>query len=206
MPVFAIAKISLKHNALLSVLVAASIILITPVLFGTVNLDRLASAAPLEMFVSLIGIVLLTPVFQPEQNKEIRDLVASKYVSPIPIYAIRTLYAAIIAAVFIGVFGVYMRGQECDVTPLLLIGTAANAIFLGSLGMMTASLTDNTVTGYMTPMVFYALNYGMGSQWGPLYLFSMSQGDFESKQWLLIIGAVLIGASLAVKWLKQKLA
>ena len=73
--VLEIAKINLRHNALLSIGVAVLLCLVTPFLIGTANLDRNSAAMPLEMFVSLIGIVLLTPVFQPEQNEEIDDLV-----------------------------------------------------------------------------------------------------------------------------------
>ena len=68
--VLEIAKINLRHNALLSIAVAVLLCLVTPFLIGTANLNRNSAAMPLEMFVSLIGIVLLTPVFQPEQNEE----------------------------------------------------------------------------------------------------------------------------------------
>ena len=67
--VLEIAKINLRHNALLSIAVAVLLCLVTPFLIGTANLNRNSAAMPLEMFVSLIGIVLLTPVFQPEQNE-----------------------------------------------------------------------------------------------------------------------------------------
>ena len=80
-PVLEIAKINLRHNSLLSIAVAAVLCLLVPLLIGTSNLDQKSAAMPLEMFVSLIGIVLLTPVFQPEQNEEINDLVSSKYCS-----------------------------------------------------------------------------------------------------------------------------
>jgi len=64
------------------------LVLLTPVLFGTSDLDAQAAAIPLEMFVSLLGIVLLTPVFHPEQNQEIAEIVASKYVSNILVYIV----------------------------------------------------------------------------------------------------------------------
>ena len=54
------------------------IILLTPVLFGISNLDTKAAAVPLEMLISTIGIILLVPIFQPEQNNEIEDVVLSQ--------------------------------------------------------------------------------------------------------------------------------
>ena len=69
--VWPIAKSNLRHNFAPHFLLALVLLLLTPVLFGVANLDRTASAVPLEVFVSLTGIILLTPVFQPEQNPEI---------------------------------------------------------------------------------------------------------------------------------------
>lgn len=83
--IWKIAKVNLKHNFIVHFIISVVIILLTPVLFGTSDLCTTASAVPLEIFVSLIGIVLLTPVFQPEQNSEIEEVVTCKYVSSISV-------------------------------------------------------------------------------------------------------------------------
>lgn len=87
-PVWQIARINLRHNFVWHLVLAIMLVLLTPVLFGTSDLDAQAAAIPLEMFVSLLGIVLLTPVFHPEQNQEIAEIVASKYVSNILVYIV----------------------------------------------------------------------------------------------------------------------
>lgn len=179
-------------------------IMITPILFGTANLDKTASAIPLEMFVSLIGIVLFTPIFQPEQNHETADVVFSKRVSMDVVYLIRTVYTFVFLMALTALFGVFMKLQGSDVTFLLLIGTAANAVFLGSLGMLAAVLTDNTIIAYMIPMVYYMLNYGAGRKLGKYYLFSMRTLDHEPKVWLFTTGILLIFVSLLIKRLKRK--
>lgn len=171
-----IAKTNLRHNSLLSIVAAVLLCLITPLLIGTANLDRNSAAMPLEMFVSLIGIVLLTPVFQPEQNEEIHDLVSSKHCSTEKVYLIRTLYTVGVVVLLICLFVVYMQTQGSDVTMVLVFGAAANAIFLGSMGMLVSALTGNTVIGYMPPFLYYALNIGMGPKLGNFYLFSMTVG------------------------------
>ncbi len=201
---FSIAGINLKHNLRLSVLVSVAIVLLAPVIFGTANLDRKASAVPLEMFVSLIGIVLLTPVYQPEQNEELDDLVSSKSMSQTRVCLIRVLCAAAILTALIGLFCVYLGFRSCDVSLLSAAGTVANAVFLGSLGMMTAALSGSTVIAYMIPMVYYTLNYGMGARLGHYWLFSISVEDYAPKAWLFLTGIVLIAGSLAVKRLKRR--
>lgn len=188
----AIAVFYIRHHAALSILVSVIILIITPILFGTTQLDAAESAVPLEMFISLIGIVLFTPVFQPEQDDAVRDLVSSKYISTRLVYFIRTVCAAILIILFTGLFVVYLQMQQCDVTVWLYLGTVANAVFLGALGMMTAALTNNTVIGYMIPLVYYALNYGVGDKLGYYYLFSMRISYFTPKLWLGVTGGLLI--------------
>lgn len=201
-----IAKTNLRHNSLLSIAVAAILCLATPFFIGTSNLDRNSAAMPLEMFVSLIGIVLLTPVFQPEQNGDIDGLVSSKYCSTAKVWLIRTIYSVVIAALLIVLFSIYMKLQNCDVTAVLALGTMADAIFLGSMGMLTAALTGNTVIGYMPPLLYYALNIGMGPKLGSFYLFSMRTGSCTAKLWLSAAGLLMITAALLYQRLRKQRA
>lgn len=199
-----IAKTNLRHNSLLSIAAAVMLCLLTPLLIGTANLDRNSAAMPLEMFVSLIGIVLLTSVFQPEQNEEIHDLVSSKHCSIEKVYLIRTLYSVGVVVLLICLFAVYMQTQGSDVTMILVFGTTANAIFLGSMGMLTSAMTGNTVIGYMPPFLYYALNIGMGRKLGNFYLFSMTVGNYRAKIWLLATGVLMILVSLFYQLFRRR--
>lgn len=189
----------MKHNLLFSVVAAVLWCLLTPVLIGTSNLDEQAAAQPLEMFVSLIGIILLTPVFGPEQNEEIHDLVSSKYVDPTIIYGIRTVCGAAVMLALVSVFSFYMGMQNCHMTLLLVLGTLADAWFLGALGMLTSVLCGNTVIGYMPPILYYALNIGMGPRLGNFYLFSMTRGEYGPKLQLFAAGLLLAAGALGYK-------
>ncbi len=59
--VWQIAKVNFRHNFLPLLASSVLLLLLTPVLFGTTGLDHEAAAVPLEMFISVIGIILLTP-------------------------------------------------------------------------------------------------------------------------------------------------
>lgn len=175
-----------------------------PIIVGTANLDCNASALPMEMFVSLIGIVILMPIFQPEQNSDINDLVSSKYINITNIYIIRTIYSIIFFTLFISLFSIYMYIRHCDITLWLIIGTISDAIFLGSLDMIASSICNNTIVAYMIPTVFYALNYGMGSKLKNFYLFSMTIGQFTPKMWMLATGILLIVVAILLKEMQKK--
>lgn len=204
MQIFSLAKMNIRHNSILHIALSVLVLLMTPILFGIAELDVFAAAMPLEMFVALIGIILLTPVFQPEQNPETEELVAAKYISSSIIYAVRVLYSLGILALLILLFAVYMREEGCSISAVLVCGTIADAVFLGSLGMITAALTGNTAAAYMVPVMYYASCFGGGKNLGDFYLFAMTKGEYAGKPRMFAAGLLLIGLALWVKELKRR--
>lgn len=202
--VWPIAKSNLRHNFAPHFLLAVVLLALTPVLFGVVHLDGTASAVPLEAFVSLTGIVLLTPVFQPEQNPEIEETVQARYVSGVSVYWIRIAYSLLALLLLIGGFAAFMRLGGCAVDARLVFGAVSDAVFLGGLGMAASAAAGNTAVSYMAPMVYYALNFVGGDRFGVFNLFSMMSGGASTKGWLFGAGAALVAVSVLIKWLVRK--
>ena len=98
------------------------------------------------------------------------------------------------------------RLQSCDVTPVLALGIIADALFLGSMGMLTSAVTRNTVIGYMRPLLYYALNIVMGPKLGSFYLFSMVTGSYTAKLWLFATGILMIVAAVFYQRLRKRSA
>ena len=73
-----IEKINLKYNIPLHILISILMLMVSPLLIGVANLGAQDTAKVLEMYVALTGIVLLPPVFLPEQDHDIWDLVYTK--------------------------------------------------------------------------------------------------------------------------------
>lgn len=55
----------------------------------------------------------------------------------------------------------------------------------------------------MIPIVFYALNYGIGSKLENFYLFSMIIGQFTPKIWMLVTGILLITVAILLKEIQK---
>lgn len=178
--------------------------LLTPVFAGTKNLDLASAALVMETFVSLTGIVLLTPVFAPEEKEEVDDLVSSKYYNKAWVWLIRTACSLLAAVLLTAVFTLYLRAGGCETTPALWLGTMADAVFLGFLGLFASALCRNTVIGYMPPLLYYAVNLGMGDKLGRFYLFSMAAGGYAQKGWLFLAGIFLGAAALVMRMLRKK--
>ena len=189
---YKILSVNLRHNFIPHFFLALVIAFLTPALFGIASLDAREAAQPLERLLSLAGTVLLTPIFLPEQNENIRDLVRSKKTDYRAVYAIRLLYSIFFLAVIIGSFTLVMHYSESAVTVRHFVGGFSSALFLGSLGFFFAGISQNTIVGYMVSLIYYITNFGLKDELKGFYLFSMSAGSFNEKYWLLGGSVVLI--------------
>lgn len=192
--------INLRHNFLPHLLLALVITFLTPIIFGISSLNERESAQPLEMLLSLTGTVLLTPIFMPEQNENIRDLIRSKKIDYLAVCFIRLLYSVFfLAVIFVG-FTLVINYSESEITLRHFIGGYSSALFLGALGFFCAGISKNSIIGYMVSMIYYISNFTMKDELKNWYLFSMSAGSFQEKYWL--IGSSVALFAVTFIWLK----
>jgi len=176
-----------------------------PFVFGVENLDSLSSAIVLEKGVSLIGIVVLIPLFSPEQDKNISELAESKYTSMACIYLIRLFLSISIIMLLVSSFVMFMQYNKCDFNIIKYIfGTFSSALFLGALGLLVYSITNNVIVGYLISIFYYIINFVGADKLNNFYLFSMSKNSFKEKYYLFIAEIVMITISLLYKFVLQK--
>lgn len=178
--------------------------ILTPILFGTTGLDSKAAAVPLEMLISIIGVILLVPIFQPEQDDEIRDIVASKYIDSTYVHLIRVAYSIIGIILLVLAFSLFMFVCGCEITIELIGGTIADAMFLGAIGLLTSAITSNTPVSFMIPLLYYVLNLTMKSKLGIFNLFAMMNGNYKPNIWIFISSLILVFVSIMIKKMFSK--
>ncbi len=194
-------RANLRHNGLPHLLLAAALLAFCPVLFGLESLTAQAVWVPLELFAALTGILLLTPLFLPEQNAPpVLEAVASRPTHLLSVYALRLAYSLVFLTLLLGVFCLLLRGGGCDVTPAHYGGTLAEALFLGALGTAASAVSGNGTVSYMLPMLYYAMNYAGGESLGAFDLFAGMHGHAATKVWLALGGMTLLGVGLLVQW------
>lgn len=194
-----ILSVNLKHNFPVHFAAAVIIAMLTPVVFSISSLDSRASAQPIEMLLPFIGTILLTPIFLPEQNEEIRDVIRSKKTDYLLICAVRIVYSVLAVMLITGIFVLVMRYCECDVTWKHFIGSFASSMFLGTVGFAFAGLSGSVSAGYMASFVYYAANIGLKDKLGICYLFSMySGGELSDKYLLILLSAIIIAVVFAI--------
>ncbi|MDE5885693.1 MAG: hypothetical protein K2H29_11550 [Oscillospiraceae bacterium] len=193
-----ILSVNLKHNFLIHFLLAVAVAILTPVVFSIHSLDARAAAQPIEMLLPFIGTILLTPVFLPEQNPEIRDVIRSKKTDYLIVCFFRVIYSVAAMLLITGIFIMIMKYCACKITYQHLIGSFASSLFLGTIGFTVAGLSNSVSAGYMASMVYYSANIGLKDKLGICYLFSMYGGGNFSDKYLLILLSVMIIAIVFV--------
>ncbi len=181
-----------KRNFLIHYIVAFVILLASPIFFSLSQLDSVLAAQPLEVYVPFIGIVLMTPVFLPEQNENIYDVVRSKKMNHDIVCVLRLVCMT-------GVYVLYMKHCGSQVTIRHFIGSSGTSLSLGAIGFSFAGVSRNVITGYMASVIYYILNFSFGTKLGYFYLFSMMHGSFIEKKWLILVAFCLTAATFPVR-------
>jgi hypothetical protein len=173
---------------------------------GTENLDASKSARVLEMYVALIGIVILTPIYLPEKNSDLRELVTAKFIPYARVIALRILLALFTMMLMIGLYIVLLRNNNC-IFPIVpyYFGTLAEALFLGGMGFCAYGIFKQIAVGYLLPVMYYITAFGAGTKlMKAFYPFSMIYGSYREKLNLAVAGIVLVIIGLTYPYLEKR--
>lgn len=194
----------LSHG--LNMLLALLFLALSPMIFSLNNLNYEESARICEQYLSVIGIFLLTPIFRPESDPAIREVVSSKYTSQVGIYLTRIVMAVITIILYAIGFVLYLKVNDSMVVLWdYIIAAFATALFLGSMGLLAYGISDQLVLGYMVPVGYIMLNLFTANQYvKKFYLYSLMKGSMDEKYWLLAGASVMIVCVLIIKIIKKK--
>lgn len=192
-----ILSVNLRRNFLPHLLAAVFVIAVFMVMMGISALNEVQAARPLEMAMPLAGVILLTPVFHPEQDENIRDVVRSKRTSYLAVCVLRVIYSVFFLALLCASFVLMMYMCESAATFRHFIGGFASGLFLGAVGFFFAGISRSVIAGYMAALIYYIANYAFGRRI-VFDLFTMTAAiDFYdlhiiAVKYLLITAAVLM--------------
>lgn len=195
----------LKHYYAWYLAAAVFFCLLAPFIMGMDALGQAQTGQALDYYFSILGIILITPLFIPEQNREVKDLVSVRAYPMWKLYLFRLGGEGIILAILsLLVLSRFWYG-ECTFPFLTyFFCSLANSMFLGGLGIFSFGLSGSLPASYMIPFLFYVCNFGAGKDYlGPFYLFSLAQGNQSNKIWLGIVGLFLSFAGIW-SWCKRK--
>lgn len=181
-----------KHHFYLHILLALFLCLFSPLVMGVENLNKYQTAQVLEMFFSLMGIILFVPILLPDFDLNIRELLESKKIPSWLLQTLRFLQSIFILVILLLSYLFFLKQNMCEF-PFwhYFLGTMADCLFLGGLGLMIYSITDYVTMAYLLPLFYFIVNISGKKYLGKFYLFSMTyNGSFE-ETWYLLTFAVI---------------
>lgn len=198
---FVVAKENQKYNLLIPFLLCILLLVVSPLFLGIENLTEMETAKVLEFYVVFLSVILLPTVFLPEQDKDIRDLLSSKYMPMAKLYSIRIIQAFLGLMLLLGIYMCILKAGNCEFTyGKLYVGELATMAFLGGMGVFFYALTDQVIVGYMIPLLYYMVNITVSiNRIGVFYLFSMTIDKYAWKWALGIGGIVFLVAGIAIR-------
>ncbi len=198
---FVVAKENQKHNLMIPFLLCILLLVVSPLFLGIENLTEMETAKVLEFYLVFLSVILLPTVFLPEQDKDIRDLLSSKYMPMAKLYSIRIIQVFVDLMLLLGIYMCILKAENCEFAfGKLYVGELATMIFLGGMGVFFYALTNQVIVGYMIPFLYYMVNTTVSiNQIGVFYLFSMTIDKYEWKWALGIAGIVFLVAGIVIR-------
>ena len=164
------------------------------------GLESAQAAKVMEMYVAFVGILLFTPLFMPEQDKEIWDLERSKATDMWKVYLPRLILALIGCLFTVSLFVWRMKsGGGAFEADALFKGACCEILFLGSIGFFISAVTNQVMLGYMAAVVYFAMNIGGGKYLGKFALFQMMKGEYGTWMYWLAGAVVLLAAGIVIR-------
>lgn len=156
------------------------------------NLEAAQAAKVMEMYAAFAGILLLTPLFMPEQDREIWLLEKSKAMPMWKLYLIRVIEAVICLAVIVSVFiQVMKQGNSQFPVGEMWSGSFCEILFLGSIGFFVSGITNQVILGYMVSVIYFVANIGAAKYLGKFALFQMMKGSYDFV-WVMLTAALVL--------------
>lgn len=198
---YEIAKINWKHNLFPHFIIAVILCAIAPFIMGMKNLEEPQVAKIIECYLGFLGVILLIPLFLPDTNKNIRDLIASKKTPITAVRSVRFLEGVVCLIVLLLIFlGVLKMGACTFHYGNCFYAAVANCIFMGGLGLLFYSVIDNIALAYMIPFLYFIISMGSGKKYlGKFWLMSFSAGRLQDKKYILAAGILMVAAALVIR-------
>lgn len=166
--------------------------------FGTENLPAAETARLLEGFCPVCGVFLFIGLFAPEADRDLRDCVAVRRAPYLGVCALRALWPLLAAAAFSGLAAAFLALRGCAVEGGLWFAAFANALFLGGLALLAATILGGTAAGAAPPLGWLLLDH-LSGRVGAFSLLRRTTGAGMDKGLVLAAGLALLGAAFAVR-------
>lgn len=194
-------KIWLRKNLVLAII----LMIFTPIVFYIKTIDSKAAATILDVYLPLVGIVMIGSIFSPEEKGNVLETVRCRTIDYSFIYLLRMLLGILstFCIIAFGVFILQMLGGDFP-WGKFLYGSFVTALYLGSVAVLVSSITNESIVGYLAGIGYVIMEIATrGEYTKKLYIHSMTTNSFEEKKNVLALGIIFLVASIIINKIRQ---
>lgn len=149
-----------------------------------------------ERFVALLSLLLFPPLALMERGG-IGECLLAKSRRHSVVFLCRWLLSACCTAFIIVIFYVVTKIMGASFDAMLIPGVWMTSLALGSAALLATTVFGSLAGGYILVFAWYLLDWMTKGEWtGALYLFSMSDGNWNgNKLWLLVVALLCLACS-----------
>lgn len=166
--------------------------------FGTEHLPAAESAWLLEGWAPVSGVFLCIGLFAPEREHGLRDCAAARRAPYLFVCALRAGWQLLAAAALAAGYTAFLAARGCAAGPGLAFAFFANAVFLGGLALVCATVLGGAAAGALPPLAWVVLD-AFGGMPGSASLLRCARGAGLPKGAVCAAGLALLAAAFWAK-------
>lgn len=205
-----IARVCLKNNLPPHLLLCLGLLLGAFFLMQPAYWEADTSNSFFLIFLPLTGLLLLTPLFLPEQAEEVLDVIRARSTPLGIIYGIRAVCSIVFLLALPAGALLVLRLLHCETDPGLWAAAVSSSLFLGGLGALCYSLWENLPAAYLVPVLYFVLCAFTGQKrmedWGLGAFYPFPGGEGAAPGFLPVLffgGLVLLIAAIFLRCRKR---
>lgn len=161
----------LKYRIFENIIFSIVVLLFIYIVFGLNNISKEIETIVLERGLPVIGIIMISPLFQYELDKDLYDVLKLKNISIVKIIFLRLILRIVIFTSIILIYGKLLNSESFKYINVVYHSLSLGLLF-SSIGVFFFGITKNIVFSYLVPTIFLSFQW-MSSykKIGELYLF-----------------------------------
>ncbi len=201
-----IVRKEIKYNILKPILISTIVFFIIFLFFGATRISKENMINIMEGFLPLIGIILITPVFEQEYDYGIEQTIRTRRASFSNTLIFRVIVRVLLYTIITLLFAVFLNNGNSYMDYKTFIPQSLGIGFLyGSIGILFFAITFNLIIGYLIPILYFMGNMFLGYEKMKIfYLFRLKMNLDLQYGYYFLIGFILIILGIIIRMKKSR--
>jgi hypothetical protein len=199
-------RYNLKIVTGIHIAAAVALLAATPVFFNLQLAAYNEVAMMGELFLSIIGIILVVPVCNIEERANCCEIVYVRRAPFVLQFLIRLAIVSVMVVLLqLVILTICKFAQGAFSLMEISPGVWITSFFLGMTGLTVSNITGDIKSGYLVAFAYYMFEFfTRGSYTYRFYIFSLLNASFYEKYFVLAVSAVMLTVNCVLVWKRSQ--